>query len=294
MKFNFATFPSLRVLDVSDTQIQLPTPIPPSLGELATSDKAFLKTPPDVKIRFYSTDRVGYSEMTGSRPTMEDTLILRKNFEPGTDVYAVIDGHGGSQTAAWAAHLIPLYFGQLPEKSIGAISSVVKQVNAELKRRAVTDGAALVFTCVTPTEIGCAHLGDSRALIVKSDLSVIPLTVDHKPTERSEIDLVKENRSFVEKNRTAGILAVSRSIGDFQIKGVSRIPAMTSHPRRPDDFRLVMCCDGVFDVIRNEEIGRIVGQEDDLGKAAYLLRNLAFARGSQDNISVIVVDLTTP
>jgi serine/threonine protein phosphatase PrpC len=104
--------------------------------------------------------------------------------------------------------------------------------------------------------------------------------------------LVKENRSFVDKNRTAGVLPISRAIGDFGIRGVSRIPAMTKWNRQEDDFRLVLACDGVFDVIENDEVRPIIGQQKDVAKAAYLLRNIAFARGSQDNISVLVVDLT--
>jgi serine/threonine protein phosphatase PrpC len=98
----------------------------------------------------------------------------------------------------------------------------------------------------------------------------------------------------VERNGTGGILAISRALGDFSVKGVNRTPAFAKYKRERDDFRLVMCCDGVFDVINNDEIGQIIAQEKDIARAAYLLRNLAFARGSHDNISALIVDLTQP
>jgi serine/threonine protein phosphatase PrpC len=109
--------------------------------------------------------------------------------------------------------------------------------------------------------------------------------------ERGELGLIKENHSFVEGGRTAGILAVSRALGDFGIPGVCRIPSILKYNRKQSDWRLVLACDGVFDVIDNEEIGRIIEGESDVKRAAYLLRNVAEARGSQDNVSVIVVDI---
>jgi serine/threonine protein phosphatase PrpC len=87
---------------------------------------------------------------------------------------------------------------------------------------------------------------------------------------------------------------VSRSLADFRIKGVSRIPAVGNHRRQDDDYRLVLCCDGVFDVINNEEIGVLLSKETDVSRQAYRLRNLAFGRGSHDNISTLVIDLTQP
>jgi serine/threonine protein phosphatase PrpC len=235
---------------------------------------------------------VGYSETIGARPSMEDTLIVWRAFAPGLSMYGVIDGHGGFETAAQAAYWIPQFFRDIPSKSIGEMSTVFRLVNAELLKRNVRDGAAIVVTLIGPTEIGVAHLGDCRAVLIKQNHKFVSLTVDHKPTERSEIDLLKQNGSFVDANRTAGMLAVSRALGDFSIPGVGRCPSLTQYSRSPDDWRLVLACDGLFDVINNGDIAQIIQNEPNMQRAAYLLRNTALARGSQDNISVIVIDLT--
>lgn len=292
-KIHFSKIPVIRTLDVTGTKLKFVGDFPSDLREFCTSRLKVADRYKKRAFRFYSAKGIGYSEVIGTRPSMEDALIVHRKFVPGLHIFAVIDGHGGAETSSTAANLIPDYFGKLKRKSIADITPVLKQVNQDLLERNVKDGAAIVFCVVTETEIGCAHLGDSRALIVKRGGRVVALTVDHKPTERSEIDLVKENRSFVDANRVAGILSVSRAIGDFNIPGVSHMPDMTSYRRHPDDLRLVLGCDGVFDVIENEDVGEIVTSEQDPIRAAYLLRNLATARGSQDNISVIVVDIST-
>lgn len=291
IKFTFNNYPSLRNLDIAATQSTVTLPLPVKCRELVTSDPNIYNKLDSKICKLYTIRNCGYSETIGSRTSMEDTLIIRSGFAPGLDIYAVIDGHGGAETATQAAFLIPKYFAELGNKAIGGISHVIRKVNQDLMKLNTLDGAAIVFVIVTATEIGCAHLGDSRAVLVRKDKSILSLTVDHKPTERSEIDLVKENRSYVIDDRTAGILAVSRSIGDFIIPGVSHIPDMTNYPRQECDCRLVLACDGVFDVISNEEIGNIVGETTDPFAAACLLRNTAYSRGSTDNISVVVVDL---
>jgi serine/threonine protein phosphatase PrpC len=293
MTVHFSDFPTLSILDIGGTKCKVVPPIPQRLKELTLSSESIYTKLNHPVVRLYRYDKyVGYAETIGARPSMEDTLVVWRWFVQGLSVYAIIDGHGGSETASQSAYLIPRLFREIPSKAISEMSTVFRQVNIELQRRNVHDGAAIVVALVGQNEIGVAHLGDARAVIVKKDLSCVSLTLDHKATERSEIDLLKENRSFVDQNRTAGVLAVSRAIGDFDIPGVGRVPAMTQWVRRPDDYRLVLGCDGVFDVISNDEIGQIIGHEGNMQRAAYLLRNVASARGSQDNISVIVVNLT--
>lgn len=288
---SFLQFPAIKAIDVTKTMITASLPLPKTIREYSTSDEQFFKEADSPFVRLYHCESIGYSEMIGNRPTMEDSLVLRQNFLTKTHLLSVIDGHGGSDTATLAAYFIPQILSNSSEVSLSFMAKTFRQVNDELKKRNVKDGAAVVVAIVSPKEIAVAHLGDSRALIVRKDKKVIPLTQDHKPTERSEINLLKENRSFIEGNRTAGILAMSRSIGDFRIPGVSHIPDVTKYKRDKKDYRLVLACDGVFDVINNNEIGEIVSYSPSVNKAACVLRNIAFSRGSLDNISAVVANI---
>ena len=54
---------------------------------------------------------------------------------------------------------------------------------------------------------------------------------------------------------------------------------------------LILACDGLWDVVSDREAAIVALNTDDAGLAAKRLRDLAFARGSDDNISVLVVRL---
>jgi len=290
LEIDLSQFPSLDSIDLCETSIKfIDSPPPPKMREISYSDFEWFSKSTSAQYKLFECSNAGYSETIGLRPSMEDSLVIRSNMSPA--LYAVIDGHGGFRTSSLSAYLIPVYFSQLEQKATSGASEVLKKLNDRLRKMGVKDGATLVMTLVSQSQIGCAHVGDARALIVRKDGTVVQLTSDHKATDRTEFDLVKENRAFLSSGRLMGTLAVSRAVGDFGIDGVMRVPSLTSYSIKDGDMRLVLACDGVFDVMTNEEIGRNVAENRDVHLAAAIVRNLAFARGSQDNLSVIVVDI---
>jgi serine/threonine protein phosphatase PrpC len=54
---------------------------------------------------------------------------------------------------------------------------------------------------------------------------------------------------------------------------------------------LVIGCDGVFDVLSNDDVGKLVKEEPNVHAAAALIKHAALSLHSQDNVSVVVVDL---
>jgi serine/threonine protein phosphatase PrpC len=73
---------------------------------------------------------------------------------------------------------------------------------------------------ISKSEILCANAGDSRAVLSKKG-KVKDLSVDHKPDTPSEKRRIERANGFVEESRVNGMLALSRSIGDFEYKGNS-------------------------------------------------------------------------
>ena len=57
----------------------------------------------------------------------------------------------------------------------------------------------------------------------------------------------------------------------------------------------MIACDGVWDVMSNEDAMKYVqenyAKEKDLNKVANMLGNEAIAKGSEDNITVVIVSL---
>jgi serine/threonine protein phosphatase PrpC len=94
--------------------------------------------------------------------------------------------------------LILQLFEKLETKSMGEMRDLLKQVKDQLSEHRVSDGATVVLAVVARSLVGVGDFGDARALIVCRSGEVTPLTSDNKRTERSELDVLKKARAFVQ------------------------------------------------------------------------------------------------
>ena len=118
----------------------------------------------------------------------------------------------------------------------------------------------------------------SRAVLSNAGQPVLA-TEDHKPSNPIERERIQNAGGSVMIQRVNGSLAVSRALGDFEYKNVegkgpteqlvSPEPEFYIRERSlADDQFLVLACDGVWDVMTNEDICNFVGHRmkvhDDL------------------------------
>lgn len=107
-----------------------------------------------------------------------------------------------------------------------------------------------------------ANTGDSRC--VKSTRGeAIPLTLDHKPIIYEEAQRIIRAGGFVRDNRVNGALNVSRTIGDLDFKRnldlphteqmVVATPDITVFEVQDGDEFLILACDGIWDVLSNQD-----------------------------------------
>lgn len=110
----------------------------------------------------------------------------------------------------------------------------------------------------------CANAGDSRAVCSRLGVAY-PLSVDHKPSLRGEKERILAAGGWVDANRVNGNLALSRGFGDFIFKRsprqnaenqiVSANPDIYARRLSPEvDEFIVICCDGIWDVMTNQEV----------------------------------------
>ena len=71
---------------------------------------------------------------------------------------------------------------------------------------------------ITNNKIYDANAGDSRAIIYKSDGSIISLSVDHKPDLEAEKKRITNAGGYVSEGRVNDNLNLSRAIGDLEYK----------------------------------------------------------------------------
>ena len=123
------------------------------------------------------------------------------------------------------------------------------------------------------------------------------LSVDHVATDPSEVRGVQERGGHVVNNRVGGTLAVTRALGDHSLKGgsggVTAEPYCCTHTCGAADRFVVMASDGVWDVISDADVQRLVLQHAHLPppEIAQKLVQAAIAGMSRDNISALVVRL---
>lgn len=144
-----------------------------------------------------------------------------------------------------------------------------------------------------------SNVGDLRIVLYRSG-KAYRLTYDHKASDASEQDRVRDNGGLVVKNRVNGVLAITRSLGDSYIKNlVTGRPFTTSTQITEEDEFIILACDGLWDVISDSQACRYVhdvfrkqaeaNELIDPAKAAKKLCQLAIDNATTDNVTVMVV-----
>ncbi|CAH8481196.1 unnamed protein product [Heterobilharzia americana] len=125
-------------------------------------------------------------------------------------------------------------------------------------------GSTGIIVLLKDQMLYCGNAGDSRAVCSRRGIAE-PLSTDHKPTLRAEKERISAAGGWVDAKRVNGNLALSRAFGDFVFKRNPRQSAesqiVTANPdvfvRRisvEDDEFIVLCCDGIWDVMTNQEV----------------------------------------
>ncbi|KAH0790513.1 protein phosphatase 2C [Histomonas meleagridis] len=239
--------------------------------------------------------RSGQADMIGRRQTMEDvSIILMDMPRKGAALYGLFDGHGGREAAEFAAANLPKAISERLKATANVEDAYVasfRQLQMDMKPWCVYVGTTSVIAVVEGTTLTVANVGDTRCVLCR-DGKAERLTVDHKPDLPDEAAYIQSKGGFVKEGRLGGMLAVSRALGDsFLGDAVNATPSFRTLELNENDSFLILACDGVWDVMSDQEACDIVAAEIDPLNAAKKLRDAAFELNSLDNISVIVVFL---
>jgi serine/threonine protein phosphatase PrpC len=145
-------------------------------------------------------------------------------------------------------------------------------------RRFAGMGTTLTAALCLTDQILVAHVGDSRAYLLRDDEGIRRITHDHT--------LVQE---FLDHN----VLTAEQAQNDPRRNVLTRALG-TEAGQTPDMFEtpwgagdtLLLCSDGLTAFVSDDEIGAIIRQTKNPDDAANMLGNLALARGGGDNISL--------
>ncbi|KAJ6249675.1 lrr receptor-like kinase [Anaeramoeba flamelloides] len=170
--------------------------------------------------------------------------------------------------------------------------TVFHKFNKKLIEEKEISGSTAIIVLIIGDSIFSGNIGDSRSVLCRKKLA-IRLSKDHKPTLPKERERILKNGGIVTHNlRINSGLAISRSFGDYKFNQYITVnPFVTKYKLKRHDRYIVLACDGVWDVLTDQQAIDIVLDCKCPIKAAIQIRNLSILSGSTDNISVLVIDL---
>ena len=142
-------------------------------------------------------------------------------------------------------------------------------------------GTTMVAAVLTGNELYVANIGDSRLYVINDEITQI--TMDHSLVEeliRSGQLERNKGRNHPEKN------IITRAMG-------SRDEAMPDFFQitLKDGDRILMCSDGLSNMVEDDEIRDIIIDSTDPEDAVSSLISRANYYGGNDNISVVIVSI---
>lgn len=252
---------------------------------------AFLEKPKTEKLIASGSGnglRYGLSAMQGWRVEMEDAHAavtgLSQDLQDWS-YFGVFDGHAGATVSKYCAdNLLSSILAADDFKTATKISSspnadqlksgtIAGFLEMDAKMRDLLSekdksGSTAIIAFVSPNHVIFGNCGDSRAIFC-SNGAVAFCSVDHKPSNADEKSRIEKAGGSVMIQRVNGSLAVSRALGDFEYKMDSNLapveqlvspePEVSVENRNSslDEF-MVLACDGVWDVMSNEDVADFV------------------------------------
>jgi serine/threonine protein phosphatase PrpC len=219
------------------------------------------------------------------RHANEDALFA------GAPLFAVADGMGGAQAGEVAAQMATDAFqadrpsDEAPEPYL---RRVVEAANDEIHGYAQRDasrsgmGTTLTAALLRDDEISLAHVGDSRAYLLRNG-ELKRLTSDHSLVE----ELRRQGRlteAQAEEHPQRSI--ITRALGPEEEVDVDTM----TYPARAGDV-VLLCSDGLTTMVHEPRIADILAGAPSLEAAVDQLVREANEMGGRDNITVVLFRL---
>ena len=251
----------------------------------------------------YEIEMAGKTDTGLARPSNEDTLLLLDPPAPlsrFSAVAGVFDGVGGQVHGSRASSLAARHVAQLVDLSndqsaptskreiAEGLEELIHQLHENLMQDTVRDPslqgmattATIAFldkTC--PRTLWIGHVGDSPAFRLRNG------ELQKLTREDSVVyDLVHQGIVAPEDaTRHPQRHVITQAVGGD--RGIR--PHVSGHRIEPGD-RFVLCTDGLTDMVSEDSIRSILGQERPLRSCARLI-DAANDAGGTDNVTVVVI-----
>ena len=207
------------------------------------------------------------------------------------NLFIVADGMGGHKAGDYASRYTVETLEKLIRESTlsepaAIIESAVKQANTMLLEEANHHeemkgmGTTLVICTIHDNVLTVANVGDSRLYLINDKIR--QLSKDHSLVEEMvRLGGIKaeEARNHPDKNIITRAIGVKENVE----------PDIYEYRLKKDDI-ILMCTDGLSNMVEDEDMFNIVKGSRDVVEAVQMLIEKANSNGGRDNIGVIVAE----
>jgi serine/threonine protein phosphatase PrpC len=235
------------------------------------------------------------------REANEDSLYIElpPEGEDSPQRYALLlvaDGMGGQvagkEASETAVDIVKARFSEQSkdQMSVEAIKEFItasfheanQTVFERGKAKAVEMGTTLTAALIDGQRAYLGHVGDSRAYHLRGR-EIRQVTEDHTLAE----DMVKKGKATREEVRNSPMRSMlTRSIGTKEEVAIDQPVGIDLE----EGDVLLLCTDGLTNLVKGEEILSVVHNTPDLQKASAKLVDMARKRGGHDNITVVAAE----
>lgn len=217
---------------------------------------------------------------------------------PPFGLFIVADGMGGHQYGEVASntairvissYIMKKFHGSLfsmpPQPMEESLQEIVQAAVMEAQRAVLREapgsGTTVTAALALGQQLTIAHVGDSRGYLLYNDQRIESITRDHSLVRRlEELGQITAAEAAVHPQRNV----LYRAIG----QGEALEPDIVTTPF-PVGGYLMLCSDGLWGLVSDDELRRIVYSAPNIQKACQDMVNAANAAGGPDNISVVLV-----
>lgn len=210
------------------------------------------------------------------------------------NLFMVADGMGGHNAGDYASkhavekvvEVIENYTRETDPENI--LQKAIDDANTHINKMAKSDsrlkgmGTTLVAVTVDIEEnhVLVANVGDSRMYIINDFITQI--TKDHSLVEEM-VDMGGIDREAARMHPDKNI--ITRAVGVKEYVLVDFFDITIS-----ENEMLLLCTDGLTNMLKDNEIHRIIRESADIEEAGRRLIEAANANGGRDNIAVVLVE----
>ena len=231
----------------------------------------------------------GRSDVGLVRDNNEDSGFIGKHF------LLVADGMGGHAAGELASSTTVAIVAQVDgireklEDLEKQLLEIPKVISKELKNAINKDpsrsgmGTTLTTVVLHDNSLRVVHVGDSRAYLIR-DKQIRAITKDQTYIK----SLIDNNEITLEEAKTHP----QRSLLLQAIDGLTEATAFIDSVEVIAGDKLVLCSDGLTNVVSDQEILQIVNQFEYVGAVSALIEK-SLENGGPDNITVIVAEVVS-